>query len=71
VRDDDNRGGARLGTGPKPTKFTLKLGDALAVWLHDADGNPVGPGALWTVTEITRTHLVVTADNGDTYKIRR
>jgi hypothetical protein len=74
TREDDGRhsNGGHRGTGPKPKAFTVKLGDKIATSAKDKDGNGLIDSAmLWTVTEITRTHIVFAADNGDTWRLRR
>lgn len=71
VRPDDKRGGARQGTGPKPKSFTLKLGDVFFKGQRDAQGNGIIPSEIWTVTEITRSHVVFSSNNGDTYRLIR
>lgn len=71
TREDDARGGARVGAGPKPKSFTLKLGDAFYTTTRSAEGRAVGMGELWTVAEITRTHVIMQSDTGDTIKLLR
>lgn len=71
TRDDDARGGARQGTGPKPKSFALKLGDVFFKSQKDAQGYGVIPSEVWTVTEITRTHVTLSSNTGDTYKLLR
>lgn len=72
-RDDDGRLNNRptVHPGRKPKSFTLKLGDSFCKSQKDAQGRPLIPGELWTVTEITRTHVTLSSDNGDTYKLLR
>lgn len=70
VRDDDGRAN-NSGPGRKPQSFTLKLGDSYYVGTRDKDGNGVGMGEVWTVTEITRTHVVMTSNTGDRVRLVR
>jgi hypothetical protein len=74
-REDDgrtNNGGARPGTGPKPRRFAVKLGDGFYVGRRDKDGNGIGMGEAWIVTEITRTHVIFTDHHtGDMIRLVR
>lgn len=74
VRDDDQRGkhhAPKPGSGRKPKSFTLKLDDSYYVGTRDKDGNGVGPGEVWTVAEITRTHVVMASNTGDRVRLVR
>lgn len=74
TRDDDARGkhhSPKPGSGRKPKSFTLKLGDVFFKSQRDANGNGIIPSEIWTVTEITRSHVVMSSSNGDTYKLLR
>lgn len=72
-RDDDGRVNNRFTVHPgrKPKSFTLKLGDTFYLAGKDADGNGLTPAQLWTVTAIGRGHVVMSSDNGNTYRLVR
>ena len=74
VREDDRRGkhhSPKPGSGRPPKSFTLKVGDVFFKSEKDANGNGILPSEIWTVTEITRSHVTFTNQAGDTYRLLR
>ena len=74
VRNDDRRGkhhSPKPGSGRTPKSFTLKVNDVFLKSERDADGNGVLPSEIWTVTEITRMHVIFSNQDGDTYRLLR
>lgn len=73
VREDDGRRNNRptVQPGRKPKSFTLKLGDAFAKQEANADGYGVLPSQVWTVIEITRTHVKFQTNDGETVRLIR
>lgn len=62
-REDDARGkhhSPKPGSGRKPKSFTLKLDDGFYVGRKTKDGKGVSPAEVWIVTEISRTHVILT-----------
>lgn len=74
TRDDDQRGrrhSPKPGSGRKPQSFTLKLGDVFFVCLSNPDGKGVLPSEIWTVSEITRSHVKLASDTGYSHTLIR
>lgn len=72
IRPDDGRRNNKHGSpGRMPKSFTLKLGDAYYAATADGEGKGVGTAELWTVAEITRTHVKFRSDTGDTIRLLR
>lgn len=72
--DDDRRGkhhSPKPGSGRKPNRFAVKVGDDFFVTTVTAEGLSVFPSAVWQVAEITRSHVIFVADNGDRVKLLR
>lgn len=73
-REDDARGkhhSPKPGSGRKPERFAVKVGDGFSVHTVTAEGLSVFPSAVWQVAEITRSYVIFTADNGDRVKLLR
>lgn len=73
VRPDDGRKNNRptVHTGRPPSRFAVKVGDGFRVTTTTAEGLTVFPSAVWQVAEITRSHVVFVANNGDRVKLLR
>ena len=56
-------GGPRPGSGPKPKSRRVRLGQE---FVGMTAGEPI---QVWTVTEITRTYIVLTKANGGTVRL--
>lgn len=72
--DSDQRGrhhSPKPGSGRTPKSFTLKLGDVFFCGMSNPEGKGVLPGEIWTVVEITRSHVKLKSDTGYSHTLIR